>query len=91
MKLFKRCDVEEGEMYPRNVFITTGKNRSSREDGWYFKITFPFKRTSNYISPTTFEPTTGPMRYSLLYRRRPANEHRGPLGFFVKGWFPCEN
>lgn len=91
MKFIQKSDRREGSRFLRDVFIAYGKQISDREDGWYFLINFPFTRLKPYISPTTFETVTGPMRYSILYRRRPANEYRKSLGFFVKGWFPCED
>lgn len=90
MKLYVKRDIQQGEEYPKNTVLSFGRKIIAEEIGWYIKITLPFTRVKNYLSPISFEPTRGVTRYNIIYRRRPCTANRGPLNFFIKGWFPCE-
>ena len=86
MKLFRRHDKQEGEAFPRDAFLSFGKcQRQTQPDGSYIKIELPFKRTLNYINPSTFEKTHGPCRYVWILRLRPNKLEKY---FTIKMWVP---
>lgn len=72
MKLFRRQDRQEGEAFPRDAFLSVGKcHRQEKYDGRYIKFELPFKRTLEYVHPTTFEKATGSCRWCWVLRLRP--------------------
>ena len=92
MKLFQKYDKCEGTKYPKNVFFVFGKYQvNSRKDGWYLKLELPLTRSRLHTNPITFEEEIGPMRYSIIYRCRPANKCRSAERYWIKGWFPHRN
>ncbi len=87
MKLYERKNITEDEKYLSDVFVSHG---TRAEGGWYIKIEFPLTINKQHVNPETFESVTGPMRYNMVFRYRPANDHRdAPVKHLLKGWFPA--
>ncbi len=61
---------------------------TTKKDGWYIKIEFPYIRNLLHINVNTFDQEIGPCRYMLRFRYRPANRYRKSIKQLVKGWFP---
>lgn len=70
MKLIKKQNVNEGQIYPTDVFISFGKRFP--DDGWYFRIESPFsfvdKNFYDLLS-NTYSPTKCRKVYALIYRK----------------------
>lgn len=69
MKLIRKWNVSEGELYPSDVFLSFGKKL---EGGWYIRIELPFAFIDNNyydLIKNTYTPTKCRKVYCLIYRK----------------------
>jgi hypothetical protein len=69
MKLIAMRNLDEGMLYPSDVFLAFGKKL---EGGWYFRIELPFTFIDNNyydIYLNTYKQTKCRKVYCLIYRK----------------------